>query len=104
MVLARFLCFPLSAQHWFTEHLYRNVIAVCGIDGRCFLKNDDAVTIAGYPAATATRRLVSIVNGTVMATWNTTKPLPLGGGSIAWFCLDGSADSLNCPIMHEVSR
>ena len=104
VVRGAFRYFPFSVQHWFAEHLYRDVISVCGFDGRCFLKNDDAITMAGYPAATATRRLVSIVNGTVMAAWNTTTPLPLGGGSIAWFCLDGSTDPLNCPIVHQVSR
>ena len=90
-------------QHWFEEHLFRDVISVCGIDGRCFMKNDDAVTLSGYVAATSTRRLISVTNGSVMNSWITTSSLPLGGGAIAWFCMDGTIPALACNDTSAVS-
>jgi hypothetical protein len=78
-------------QHFFESHLYRDVISVCGFDGRCYLKNDDAVTLAGFPTATSTRQLVRVDTGSVVATWQTVAALPRGGGSISWFCMDNSS-------------
>ncbi len=60
------------------------------------------MTAGGYPAVTVTRRLVSVVNGTVYGTWLTTAALPLGGGSIAWFCMDNTTDAQACPSVAEV--
>lgn len=53
---------------------------------------------------TTTRRLVSVLNGSVMGSWDSTVALPQGGGAIAWFCLDGADPTLGCSITSQVCR
>lgn len=89
-------------QHWFAEYLFRDVVSVCGVDGRCYIKNDDSVTLGGYPSATSTRRLISAASGAVLGSWTTSVALPLGGGAIYWFCLNSSEVPPACPLLSDV--
>ena len=86
-------------QHYFERYLFRAVFAACGADGRCYAKNDDAVTAGGYGSVAITRRLLRIADGKVVATFaaaNASAPpggglaLAQGGGVSSWFCLDDS--------------
>lgn len=76
-------------HHWMARHLYKDLLLVCGVDGRCFVKNDDA--LASHSSLTAQRSLLRVTDGAVLATF-TTGPfaLPIGGGAITWFCMDNS--------------
>jgi len=80
-------------QHLFERYLFRAVFAACGADGRCYAKNDDAVTPGGYGAVAVTRRLLRVSDGALVATFAGAPgglALPQGGGVTSWFCLDDS--------------
>jgi beta-mannosidase len=79
-------------HHWLSTSVYTDVTAACGVDGRCYVKNDDA--LSAHPSVVLSRALLRVSDGAVLLNV-TSGPisLPIGGGAIAWLCLDGAPGS-----------
>ena len=71
------------------QHLYRDQIAACGGDGRCFVRNDDA--LAPF-TGTLALSVLHLPSGVAQAA---SAPVPValarGGGAFQWACLAGGA-------------
>jgi beta-mannosidase len=74
-------------HHWLSEVLYRDVMAACGADGRCYVRNDDAMS--PNRSVVLTTALVHLGDGAVTPLSSQAVTLPRGGGVIAWTCMDG---------------
>lgn len=89
-------------QHWLQRHLYTDLTMACGNDGRCYVKNDDAISTAGYPLLSVNRTLLRVSDGAVVGSWSTQLALPIGGGSIAWLCADSTQNTMACNTTAQV--
>lgn len=77
-------------QYFMANTLYKDVIAICGNDGRCFVKNDNA--LAGFTGS-VTVSAVKLATGTATQLTNTAVSLPAGAGAVQWMCLNGGDTS-----------
>jgi hypothetical protein len=75
-------------HHFFEKYLYQSVFSACSVDGRCFIKNDDAINM--YSNISVSRKFIRISDGIFLAHYVDYFTLPVGAGSIIWFCIDGS--------------
>ena len=76
-------------HHWLETILYRDVIAGCGSDSRCFIRNDSPrLSVEG----TVDFQFIHIASGDSVRVGGTNVSLPIGGGSIAWTCLGGEGE------------
>ena len=73
------------AHHALEQSLFRDVIAACGAEGRCFARNDDP--LHGLDA-TLTTTAVRLADGAPLAVLAVTVvSLPPGGGAMTWTCM-----------------
>jgi beta-mannosidase len=75
-------------HHLMEQHLYRDTIAVCGADGSCFTRNDNA--LAPF-AGTLTVSLLALASGAERVVSSTPLALPRGGGAFQYSCFAGGA-------------
>lgn len=75
-------------HHLLESHLYRPVIGVCGADGSCYVRSDDAMT-----PFTGTLTVSTIAFGSSKETQVLSVPLslPRGGGAFQYECLGGGS-------------
>ena len=77
-------------QHALAAHLYRDVISACGIDGSCFLRNDDALNAFSGEVA------LSFLHVSTSAVTPVRAPIavsvPRGAAAFAYFCLSATGD------------
>lgn len=86
-------------HHIMAQHLYRDQITACGWDGRCYLRNDDAIN-----AFTGSVQ-ISLIHTTTGASFAvSTVPISVARGAAAfeWFCVTGGANISNCQTMPAV--
>lgn len=68
----------------------------CGGDGRCIVKNDNALAGLG---ATVTLTAVAFADGSRRALGSAQVSLPVGAGVGAWLCINGASIDNSCPSM-----
>jgi len=73
-------------HHLMEQHLYRDTIAVCGADGSCYTRNDNA--LAPF-AGTLTVSLLPFASGAEAAVSSTPLALARGGGAFQYSCFAG---------------
>lgn len=70
--------------HYFLSNsLFRDVIATCGTDAKCYVKNDGVVAFTGIVTFDA----VNLSSGKVTNVLVQKVALAAGAGTINWFCL-----------------
>ena len=77
--------------------LFTDVFGTCGVDGRCFFKNDGALSAF---AGEANIELLGVATGQRAALATVPLALPRGAGAGLWVCADGSAlvhSAVPCP-------
>ena len=74
-------------SHYMLKNAYSDVIAACGADARCFVKNDGALT----PLDGVTLNIFAVRMDGTRTPLLPSKPvtLPVGANAIEWFCADG---------------
>jgi len=72
-------------SHYFLAHAYASAFTVCGVDGRCYVRNDNALEPL---FATLTITLRSTLTGAPVAVLIDAAPvdLPMGASSLHWLC------------------
>lgn len=84
-------------HYWLRKFIYTDFITACGVDGRCYIKNDDALQRYDYSMVYSTRTIIRLTDNRIVL--NTTSVFTnlnnLGGGLIAWVCLDNQGDPYN---------
>ena len=79
------------AHHALEMGLFRDVIAACGSEGRCYARNDNPF---GGIDATLTTTAVRLSDGTPVAVLSTSAiSLPAGGGAMQWACMGNATKS-----------
>jgi len=86
-------------QYFYERYLFRDVLVACSSDGRCLVKNDNALAPV---AATAAFAAVHLATGLAVPLATVPVALPVGAGAAAWACLDGSNDTAKCPAVAAV--
>ena len=81
------------------QHLYRDQIAVCGADGRCFVRNDDAINAFTGSLALSVMHLPT---GSVTAVSTTPINLPRGAAAFQWMCLGSGSVGSGCTPLKQV--
>ena len=77
-------------HHLMANHLYRDVISVCGSAGFCYVRSDDALApFAGSVAIS----LLHLRSGALAPVKSVPVSLPRGGAAFGYFCL-GTGDAL----------
>ncbi len=70
--------------HYFLRNaLYADVIATCGTDANCFVKNDGVQAFTG----TVTISAVNLASGKLTTALTKSVSLAAGAGVTQWFCL-----------------
>ena len=77
-------------QHLFANHLYRDVISVCGDAGHCYLRSDDALAAFSGSVAVA---VLHLATGSLSTLKTVPVAVPRGAAAFTYFCL-GSGDPL----------
>ena len=71
--------------HYFLHNaLFRDVIATCGTDARCYIKNDGVQPFYGEIQVTA----IDLASGKTSTVLNEAGSLGPGAGAMSWFCLE----------------
>ena len=84
------------AHHALEMSLFRDVIAACGAEGRCFARNDNVFEGVG---ATLTTTAVRLADGSPVAVLSSAAvSLPPGGGALQWSCM-GNASTAAAPML-----
>jgi beta-mannosidase len=86
-------------HHFMAQHLYRDVVTICGVDGSCFTKNDDALSTFDGSVSLG---LLSVVSGKTAALKSVPISLPRGGGAFSYFCLGSGDISSSCQPVSAV--
>jgi beta-mannosidase len=76
------------SHYLYTRVLFRDQFAACGVDGRCFARNDDPLN--GW-SGTLTTSFLHLPTGAVLPVNATPIALPPGPAALQWSCL-GSGD------------
>jgi len=77
-------------HHLMRNHLYRDVISVCGDAGHCYLRSDDAVSAFVGSVAVSVLRLAT---ASLSALKTVPVSVPRGAAAFAYYCL-GSGDPI----------
>lgn len=77
-------------HYWYKNSIFQDVMATCGQDGVCYVKNDSPVPFAGALVLNSTR----FQTGSVMTLYKMPVVLPAGPGTTKWFQTD-AVQSLN---------
>lgn len=75
-------------HHIMADHVYRDVLLVCGADASCYAKNDNP--IAPF-TGNFTVTVLNVGTGAESTVASGQLNLPRGGGAITWLCADGGA-------------
>ena len=78
-------------HHLMEQHLYRDTISVCGMDGSCYTRNDNA--LAPF-AGTLTVSLLHFASASEALVSSTPLALPRGGAAFQYSCFAGGSSSL----------
>lgn len=86
-------------HHILGQHLYRDQIAACGGDGRCFVRNDDPIN--GF-TGTLLLSMMQLPSGAFKAVSATPVKLGPGAAAFQWLCLGGGTAPDKCDSMASV--
>jgi beta-mannosidase len=87
-------------HHMMSTHLYVDQIAVCGNDGRCYVRNDDALNPFTGSIAIS---FVHLATGAVTPVQTVPVALARGAAAQEWFCLGaGSNITAGCTPLANV--
>lgn len=87
-------------HYFFAAHLYTDLFAACGNDGRCFVKNDNPLNGVNLTAFVSLERYE---DGSHIVLSNRSFSLPAGANSLQWFCAASSAiPPAACPTWNSV--
>ena len=86
-----------------TDFLYKDQGAACGVDGRCFVRNDDPVNAFTGSLSLSVLHLASGATSPVGAAFPVS--LAPGAASMTWTCAGGSGDpySNGCPQLLDTT-
>lgn len=80
-------------SHYFLARGYADVLSACGVDARCFVKNDNPLAPL---TGTFKRALLRLRDSALLPLPPAPIALPAGAGAIAWSCLDGGSVPRAC--------
>jgi len=87
--------------HYFLRNaLFRDVIATCGVDARCYVKNDGVTAFSGTTNVYA----INLASGKQSLVYSHADSVPAGSGSMSWFCLDGTTGPTCTPYTTLLSK
>lgn len=86
-------------HHMMSQHLFNDQIAVCGNDGRCFVRNDDPINAF---TGSLQLSLVHLPSGAATAVSTTPINLAPGLASFQWLCLGTGSIATGCQQLSQV--